>query len=222
MTLNDRLRALFGHRPDPRSRAAHDELVARLYQAEVAARALKVGEKVPDFLLPNAEGRLVSMDDLLAHGPVVLTFFRGAWCPYCDLTMRTLEEALPAMKAAGGSFAAIWPETGGLALATKRERGLTYELLVDVDNGVAMQFGVVFSVPQLYRKLLEEQGIDLPKRQGNPAWLLPIPATYIVARDRRIHYAFVEGDFTRRAEPADIIQVLRSLTTGQGRPRTTS
>jgi peroxiredoxin len=212
MALMDALRALFDRRASPRGRAAYHDMVARLYKAEIAARALKGGDKAPAFLLPNAEGALIASEDLLAAGPLVVSFFRGGWCPYCDLTMRAMQDAWPSIRAAGASFAAIWPETGGAALRTKRERGLTYEFLIDVDHAAAMQFGIVFRVPELYRARLSEQGIDLAERQGNPGWLLPLAATYLIAPDGFIRYAFVDGDFTARAEPDDIVARIRALT----------
>ncbi len=196
MSLTSTLKALFRSRATPQRQAAF---------------ALHAGDPAPAFLLPNAEGQLVASEDLLAAGPVVATFFRGGWCPYCDVTMRAMEDALPEINAAGASFVALWPETGGLALRTKRERQLSYEMLIDVDNAVAMQFGIVFRVPELYRQLLIDQGVDLAKRQGNPAWLLPVPATYIIAPDGLIRYASVDGDYTVRAEPADIVACLRAF-----------
>lgn len=211
MSLTSTLKALFRSRATPQRQAAFEDMVARLYRAEIAQRALHAGDPAPAFLLPNAEGQLVASEDLLAAGPVVATFFRGGWCPYCDVTMRAMEDALPEINAAGASFVALWPETGGLALRTKRERQLSYEMLIDVDNAVAMQFGIVFRVPELYRQLLIDQGVDLAKRQGNPAWLLPVPATYIIAPDGLIRYASVDGDYTVRAEPADIVACLRAF-----------
>jgi peroxiredoxin len=212
MSLTQRLKALFRHRSTPARQAAHADYVARAAGAEVVKRALGVGDKAPAFLLPNAEGELVASDDLLEAGPLVIAFFRGGWCPYCELTMQALDEVLPDIAAAGGSLVAIWPDTGGLALRTKRERRLRLEVLVDVDNAVAMQFGIVLRTPDLYRDLLLESGVDLAQRHGNPGWLLPLPATYVVGPDGVIRYMFAEGDFTARAEPADIIRAVRTVT----------
>jgi peroxiredoxin len=211
MSISQLIADLFRHRSSPEARAAHEDLAARLYQAELARRALKVGDKAPAFLLPNAEGEFVASDDLLAAGPMVVTFFRGGWCPYCDLTMRAMDTVMPEIIEAGATFVAIWPETGGAALRAKRERGLKYELLVDVDNAVAMQFGIVFRVPDLYRRLLLAHGTDLSRTQGNPSWLLPMPATFIVTPDGVIRYAFVQGDFLLRAEPTEIVERLKRL-----------
>lgn len=215
MSLQDLLAALHERRmADPPRRAAHRDVVERLLQAEVAAGALKAGDAAPGFLLPDAEGRLVASEELTAAGPAVLTFFRGGWCPYCDVTMHEMERAMPALAAAGAQFVAIWPETGGLALRIKRERRLSYPLLVDVDNAVAMQFGIVYRVPQLYRDGLLRAGVDLVQRHGNAGWMLPIPATFIITPDRLIRYAFVDGDHAHRATPDTIIGQLERLRTG--------
>ena len=107
---------------------------------QVAAQACKPGDRMPAFLLPSAEGRLVESGELLAHGPLVVTFFRGGWCPYCSATLEALETVLPELSRAGGILVAMTPETGGRALAMKRDRGVRYEVLVDVDLAVAVTF----------------------------------------------------------------------------------
>ena len=211
VSLASMLKQLFQNSMTARSQAAYSDLVLRLRTAETAVHAVKVGDEAPSFLLPNAEGQLIASEDLLAAGPLVVTFFRGGWCPYCDLAMRAMEEALQDIQAAGAGFVAIWPETGGLALRVKRERSLTYELLVDVDHSVAMQFGIVFRMPDLYREMLIDEGTDLAKRQGNPSWLVPMTATYVIAPNGVVLYAFVDGDFTLRAEPAEVIAFLKTL-----------
>jgi peroxiredoxin len=210
MTLTSRLKAIMRAR-SARSRAIYQETIDRVTKAEIAGHALKVGQPAPSFLLPNAEGRLVGLDELLATGPLVVSFFRGGWCPYCAATMQAMEVALPAIAAAGARFVAIWPETGGLALRAKLEHGLSYELLVDADNAVAMQFGIVFRLPDSYREALLDDGIDLARRHGNGGWFLPLTATYVITPDGLIAYAFVDADFTTRCEPQDIVGFLTSL-----------
>ncbi len=211
MFLNDMLKARRKSRETAEIRAAYDEFLARLSTAQVGAQARKAGDRMPDFLLPNAEGRLVDSADLLARGPLVVTFIRGQWCPYCALTLEALEAVLPDLEAAGGTLVAMTPETGGRALATKKERGLHYEILVDVDLAVAMAFGIVFRTPPLYAALLSRAGIDLADRSGNPAWFLPIPASFVVGRDGIIRRAWVNIDVTERSEPTEIIDALRTL-----------
>ena len=194
-----------------RARTACEEVITRLHRAELAVHAAKTGETAPGFLLPDADGRLVASADLLAGGPLVLTFFRGGWCPYCNITMRVMETALPAIASAGGRFAAIWPDTGGAAARAKRELMLSYDFLIDVDNIVATLFGIVFRLPPLYRALLSDGGIDLAERHGNTAWLLPVPATFIIAPDGVIRYASVNVDFRMRVSPEEIVRQLEAL-----------
>ena len=213
MELNQRLSALRQTRMSGQVREAYDAFMAALDRAELAAHALKPGEPMPGFLLPNAEGRLVALDDLLATGPVVVTFFRGDWCPYCTETLRTLERALPAISDAGAHLLALTPETGGRALRTKLRHGLHYEVLADVDNLVAMQCGVLVSPPEGYRALLRKAGVDLAGRHGNAGWSLPVPATFLVGQDGIVRDAWVDPDFTRRAEPAAVLDALRRAAT---------
>jgi peroxiredoxin len=191
--------------------AAYEALVAQLGQAQTASRALKVGDSMPSFMLPNVGGRLVFSDELLAKGPVVVNFFRGDWCPYCTRTLVALEAALPRIAAAGGQLVALTPDTGRYFTTTRRAHRLSYEILSDVDGAVGMQFGVLFRVPELTREMLAGLGTDLAERHGNDGWLIPIPASYVVDRDGVIRYAFVDVDFTRRAAPDDIVAVLESL-----------
>lgn len=211
MFLNEKLKAWRDARMTAEMRAAYDEFLERLDAAEIARQARLAGDAMPPFLLPNAEGRLVDSAELLARGPLAVTFFRGNWCPYCAMTLDALEAALPDICAAGGTLVAMTPETGGRALAMKRDHDLHYEVLVDVDLAVAMQFGVVFRTPPRYRKLLERASVDLAERSGNPAWFLPVPATFVVARDGFIRRAWVNVDFTERAEPTEVLAALRAL-----------
>jgi peroxiredoxin len=191
--------------------AAYEALVAQLGRAQTASRALKVGDAMPSFMLPNIGGRLVLSDELLAKGPVVVNFFRGDWCPYCTRTLMALETALPRIAAAGGQLVALTPDTGRHFTTTRRAHRLSYEILSDVDGAVGMQFGVLFRVPELTREMLSDFGTDLAERHGNDNWFIPIPASYVVDRGGIIRYAFVDVDFTRRAEPDDIVAVLESL-----------
>lgn len=215
MTLRERLlRELRQDRAQPAVAAVLDATAAQLLRAGIGETALRAGEHFPDFLLPDAEGRLVSRDDLLAQGPAVLTFFRGDWCPYCRLALEALEAALPQIVAAGGTLTAIMPETGGRALAARRTLGLSHRVLADVDHGLASGCGVAFSVPAPYRRMLLGFGLDLAVRQGSEAWLLPVPATFVVGRDGVVAWAFVDADFTRRAEPGDVVAALRGLRGG--------
>lgn len=166
---------------------------------------------MPGFLLPNAEGHLVDSEALLAQGPLVVTFFRGGWCPYCSATLEALEAVLPDLSRTGGTLVAMTPETGGRALAMKRDRNLHYQVLVDVDLAIAMAFGIVFRTPPLYLQLLQRRGVNLAERSGNPALLLPVPAAFLVRQDGTVLRSWVNIDFTQRAEPTEILAALSGL-----------
>lgn len=214
--LNGFLAALRRSRETAEIKAAYDEFLERLDAGQVAAEACKPGDVMPAFLLPNAEGRLIDSRDLLAQGPLVVTFFRGGWCPYCSATLEALEMALPELSRAGGTLVAMTPETGGRALAMKHDRNLHYEVLVDVDLAIAMAFGIVFRTPPLYVELLRRRGVDLAERSGNPAWLLPVPAAFLVGGDGIVLRSWVNVDFTQRAEPTEILKALSTLQALRG------
>ena len=196
---------------DEKLQAAYEDLVSRLGRAETAERALKVGAAMPSFALPNAEGRLVASDELLDRSPLVVNFFRGDWCPYCLQVLKALESALPDIEAAGGRLVALTPDTGRHLADTKRVLRLSYEILSDIDGAVGLQFGVLFRAPAAYREVLAGFGIDLAERHGNEAWFIPMPASFVVDRAGIIRYAFVDVDFTRRAEPAEIVAAVAGL-----------
>ena len=212
MTLEDELSKIrAATRDDAQLQTAYQDLLMRLDRAETGARALKAGDAIPAFLLPDAEGRLVASDDLLARGSLVINFFRGNWCPYCRQTLKALEAALPEIKAAGGQLVALTPDTGHHLADTKRGQRLSYAILSDVDGTVGLQFGVLFRAPATYREVLAGYGIDLAERHGNDGGFIPLPATYVVDRDGIVRYAFVDIDFTRRAEPSAVVAALQHI-----------
>jgi len=215
MSLEDELSKIrAAAKEDAPLQAAYEDFLSRLDRAETGARALKPGDAIPAFLLPDAEGRLVASDDLLARGSLVINFFRGNWCPYCRQTLKALEAALPEIEAAGGQLVALTPDTGHHLADTKRVQRLSYEILSDVDGAVGLLFGVLFRAPAAYREVLAGYGIDLAERHGNEGGFIPLPATLVVDRGGIVRYAFIDIDFTRRAEPAEIVAVLAKLGSG--------
>jgi peroxiredoxin len=212
MSLEDELSKIrAAAKDDAPLQAAYQELLSRLDRAETGARALKPGDAIPPFLLPNAESRLVASNDLLARGSLVINFFRGNWCPYCRQTLKALEAVLPEIEAAGGQLVALTPDTGHHLADTKRVQRISYEVLSDVDGAVGLQFGVLFRAPAAYREVLAGYGIDLAERHGNDGGFIPLPATYVVDRDGIVRYAFVDIDFTRRAEPSAVVAALKHI-----------
>lgn len=192
-------------------RTPNDAVVRHLVEVGAATQALKEGDAFPEFALPNAEGELVRSADLFADGPVVLSFYRGAWCPFCSAELEALHEDEPAIRDAGGKLVTVSPEAGGLPLKVKRERGFTFEILADLDNGLALRCGLVFRVSNDLIRVFLTNGIDFPLFYGNDSWFLPMPATYIVGRDGVVAHAYVNPEFRERLDPRDIVRYLRQM-----------
>ena len=181
--------------------------------AEMAAtRALRAGDRVPDFVLPDAMGETVRLSDLLADGPVVLTFYRGAWCPYCNTQLRDYQEALGAIRAVGASLVAVSPQLPDGSMTMRDKNGLEFAVLSDVGNEVSREYGLVFQVDRQTRERYEAVGIELDAINGTDAWELPVPATYVIRPDGTIASAFVEADYTQRASARQVLDALAALT----------
>ncbi len=191
--------------------ADNDRLVRGLVESGAANGALKTGERVPDFMLPNAEGRLVSSSGLFGARPVVLSFYRGVWCPYCSAELNALADVSRRLRAAGAEVVAVTPEVGGVALRTKKEREIDFEILCDVDNAVAMQFGLAFRIPDDIQPGYLKFNVRLPMIYGNDSWMLPVPATYVVARDGTIAHAYANPEYRERLDPEELLSVIAKL-----------
>lgn len=191
--------------------AVMDRVTEDLQQSGLVDRSLKVGDQVPPFSLLNATGKTVDLASLLNQGPVVLSFYRGAWCPYCNLELRALQEVLPQIQALGATLVAISPQTPDYSLSTAEKNDLTFEVLSDVGNGIARRFGLVFQVPEDLRPIYEGFGIDLPAHNGDQTFELPVSATYVIDTNGTIVHGDVNVDYTQRMEPAEIVTVLQGL-----------
>lgn len=198
-------------RERPQIAKAYDRMVEHLARSGAGAGALRAGDAMPAFGLTASDGRFVTSAELLAAGPLVLSFYRGAWCSYCQTELTALRDAHDAILALGGRVAVVSGEIGGRGMAAAREHGLPFDVLSDVDLGLALAFGLVVMVPAEVREIYENLGYDLARINGNPSWFLPIPATYVVARDGGIAAAFVEPDFRYRMDPAEILDTLARL-----------
>ncbi|MEL6438329.1 MAG: peroxiredoxin-like family protein [Cyanobacteria bacterium J06621_8] len=181
-----------------------------LINTQLAEKSLSVGEKFPDFTLPNAVGEKVSIESLLSKGKLVISFYRGGWCPYCNLELKALQQALPEMEAQGATLVAISPETPDSSLSTKEKNELSFEVLSDRGNTLAKQLGLVFTLPESLRPIYNNFGIDIPAYNGDDTFELPLPATYVLAADGTVTYRFANADYTVRLEPAAIIEALKS------------
>jgi peroxiredoxin len=182
----------------------------------ITDRALKTGDIAPDFGLPDATGTAVRLSDLLAKGPVVVSFYRGGWCPYCNLELRALQKALPEIAGLGATLLAISPEKPDETLTTAEKNELAFPVLSDHGSAVSKAFGIAFDLAEELRPIYTRFNHALPDRNGTQSWVLPIPATFVIAPNRRVALAFVDADYRKRLEPADILNALAGLAkTGQ-------
>ena len=168
-------------------------------------------DQAASFALPDVNGDEVKLEELLQQGPVVLSFYRGGWCPYCNLELRALQAALPEIRELGASLVAISPQTPDQSLSTSEKNELEFSVLSDVGNQVAREFGLVFSLPESLRPIYAQFGIDIPAHNGDDSFDLPVPATYVIDRDGTIKYSFVNVDYQQRGEPSEIVAALRGL-----------
>ena len=175
-----------------------------------ASKGLKVGDKAPNFTLKNALGKKVKLSALLKKGNVVLTWYRGGWCPYCNRALQSWQEALPELKAQGAIFIALTPELPDYSLSTKEKHHLQFEVLTDLNNEVARSYGLVFTLDEATATRYE-QGFGLSVYNGNHLNQLPMPATYIIDQKGLIQYAFVNPDYTQRANPEEVIKKLKEM-----------
>jgi peroxiredoxin len=183
-----------------------------LRRSTIAEGAVGVGDTAPDFTLPNAAGTDVALRDLLDDGPVVLSFFRGGWCPYCSLELRALQESLADIEGAGARLVAVAPQTPKDAFQTKRKNDLDFEVLSDAGHEVARTYGLVFELPDALKDVYRDEfGVDLTEKNADGSWNLPIPATYVVDDEQTVCYAFAEADYTHRADPSQIVDTLQDL-----------
>jgi peroxiredoxin len=176
----------------------------------IARHALQAGDKAPDFELADTIGGVVTLSDRLAHGPVVLSFYRGGWCPFCNLELRASQGALARIESLGATLLAVSPQLPDESLSTAEKNALDFSVLSDLGCEIAKALGVAFELADELRPIYDRFGHGLPKVNG-AGWLLPIPATYVIDRDGTIVLAFVDTDYRTRLEPDAIISALEAL-----------
>ncbi|SMF89688.1 Peroxiredoxin [Azospirillum oryzae] len=185
---------------------------AELIASGAAGRALKAGDKAPAFTLNDPDGKAVSSTALLAEGPLVVSFYRGVWCPYCNMELQALQAALPTFQSLGANLLAISPQTAPNSRKSVRQNALDFPILSDPRNDVAAAFGLRFELPDYLVELYKGLKNDLPAFNGDPSWTLPMPARFVIGQDGTILYAEVNPDYTRRPEPEDMLPALRSAS----------
>jgi len=186
----------------------YDELVARLRTEKAGSAAPGVGDRMPSFLLPDKDGCLLDLQDLLNRGPAVISFNRGHWCEYCAIELTALTRAMERIKALGATTVSIMPETPEFTAKVTAKIGNSFKVLSDVDNSYSVGLGLTIWLGDRVRMLYMSHGLQLDKYQGNDLWFVPIPATYVVGQDGRILARHVDPDFRSRMDVEDIIAAL--------------
>ncbi|MGB5736168.1 MAG: peroxiredoxin-like family protein [Thiohalocapsa sp.] len=200
-----------GPKVSPEDRAVMDQAGADL-AAAMPRPGLAVGDQAPGFDLTDARGETVTLEDLLSKGPVVLTFYRGAWCPYCNLQLRGLSQSLPAITAAGGQLVAVTPQTPDKSLEQVSKDGFPFPILSDLDSSVMRAYGLYFEVPDAVSDVYKRNfALDLAAYNGAGRSVLPVPATYVIDRDGVVRFAFADTDYRKRVEPEAIVAALKAL-----------
>lgn len=214
MSLQDQIaeyKAGFVQKAPQEVQALMKQATQNLAESGIVDKAPKVGEELPAFSLPNQNGDQVELADLLAQGPVVLTFYRGGWCPYCNLELKAYQDQLTNIKASNASLVAITPELPDASLSTAEKNALEFQVLTDEGANYARDLGLVFSLPEELRPIYLSFGIDVEQHNGNGQFDLPLAATFVIAQDGTIAGAFVDADYTARQEPAEVVELLNTL-----------
>jgi peroxiredoxin len=215
MSLQDKLDAFKaefeGKKAPPEVVAVFHKSTAELIASGQAARALKVGDRAPVFRLPDSEGTTVASAELLTNGPLVVTFYRGAWCPYCNMDLQAIEAAALQIRSLGASLVAISPQTQASSTKSQRDNALSFPILSDHGGEIAAAFGLRWRVQDELKAVMTAFKVDLATFNGEPSWTLPMPARYVIAQDGVIAYSEVNPDYTRRPDPSELLPTLRRL-----------
>ncbi|GHO51840.1 peroxiredoxin-like family protein [Ktedonobacter robiniae] len=188
-----------------------DSHIEHLAASGVAEFALKEDEQAPDFTLPDALGQAVTLSQLLTQGPVVIIFYRGEWCPYCNLELRAYQKALPQLQELGATLVAISPQTPDHSLSTQEKHELGFVVLSDRGNRVARAYGLAFELDEAGKALHAQLGADLPAYNGDDSWELLVPGTFLIDQARAVRLASVDSNFFHRLDPSFVIARLKEL-----------
>ncbi len=196
----------------PLKRSTIERAAKQLAASDTRRGAAKEGDKAPDFVLADARGRSVRLEEQFQNGPVVISFYRGGWCPYCNVELRGLQRALPEIQVAGATLLAISPELPDNSLTTEQKNGLAFAVLSDVGNVVARSFGIVYTLPDDLLAVYAASKHDLHEVNGEQgAKQLPLPATFVLDRQGIVRLAYVDEDYTTRLDPDAILEALAAL-----------
>ncbi len=203
----DELRSL-----NPHFASVVDRLIARLEASNVGADAPAVGDPMPDFMLPDQSGRLVTLAEFTSKGPIVIAFHRGHWCPYCRITADALSRIYDDVCALGGDLVVITPEVERFNAELRSSVGAKFPILSDIDNGYALMLSLAFYIGDESKDLLDNAGLDRALFNAGDDATLPIPATFVVARDGRVKARHIDPDFRKRMDVAEILAAVRQAS----------
>jgi peroxiredoxin len=192
--------------------------ISKLEASGLTTSALQVGQQIPEFNLPDATGNIVSSATLLAKGPLLISFYRGGWCPYCNVELRALQRHINEFQRTGVTLVAISPEMPDHSLSTQEKAGLQYPVLSDVGNQLARKFGIVYQLDETLSSIYQKLGVDLEAQNGGKAIELPVPATYLVDSKGIIRNAFIDVDYTKRLEPTMALSWIDALREQEPKP----
>ena len=182
----------------------------KLEHASISLNALKNGNKVNEFILPNAIGKEISLFDTLENNDfAVVNFYRGVWCAYCNFELKALQERNDELNELGAKLIAISPQSPDSSLSTKEKNDLNFEVLSDINNKIAKEYGLVFSLAEELRPIYKSFNIDIPANNDDDSYELPMPATYVINKNKEIIFSFINEDYTKRCEPQDIIDAIK-------------
>jgi peroxiredoxin len=209
-SILDEKKAAFEQKASAEKKRIYGEGIEAVRKSGVLESAMNEGDHAPDFEWTDADGEVIRLYDYLKKGPVVLTWYRGGWCPYCNLTLHRLQEDLPMYEAAGAHVIALAPERPDSSLSTKNKQELEFEVLSDEGNRVARTYGIVYKLTNDVAASYQA-GFDLHGYNGDESNELPLAATYVIDKQGVIRYAFLDAEYRNRAEPADILEALNRI-----------
>lgn len=209
-TVLDEKKAQFELKANNEIKKIYGEGIDAVLNSGILSTALNIGDKAPDFTLENAVGDPVKLSEYLKDGPVVLTWYRGGWCPYCNLTLNHLQANLSEIKAESANLLAITSEIPDKSLSTVEKNNLEFEVLSDVENEVGNKFGIIFELTSEVADVYEKS-FQFHEYYGNDRKELPLAATYVIDQSGIIRYAFLDSDYRNRAEPSEIVDALRNI-----------
>jgi peroxiredoxin len=188
------------------------QATADLEATGIGEGILKVGDKAPEFKLPNQDGNLVSSTELLKNGPLVVTFYRGVWCPYCNTDLGNLKRYTKELEEFNATMVSVSPQIPQYNKQITTQQHLDFDLLSDSENNVANEFGLRWEMVDPLKSLYRDSfGISLPNYNGDESWTLPVPARFIIGTDSLIKYAEFSVDYTKRPNPDVLVSALKAL-----------